>query len=60
MNDRKFSAVISPTLPAKRSTQDQKIPHGILPPALRSQAKIVRLNKFNINEINNLLRHHER
>lgn len=32
---------------------------SILPPAYRSQAKIVRLNKFTVEEINELLRHHE-
>jgi hypothetical protein len=30
----------------------------ILPPAYRSQAKIVQLNKFELKEIENLLRHH--
>jgi nicotinate-nucleotide pyrophosphorylase len=30
----------------------------ILPPAFRAQAKIVRLNKFTIEEINEILRHH--
>jgi hypothetical protein len=32
----------------------------ILPPAYRAQAKIVRLNKFAITEIEELLRHHQR
>jgi hypothetical protein len=30
----------------------------ILPPAFRSQAKIVSLNKFTIEEIDDILRHH--
>jgi hypothetical protein len=30
----------------------------ILPPAFRAQAKIVRLNKFTIEEIDEILRHH--
>jgi len=30
----------------------------ILPPAFRSQAKIVSLNKFSMEEIDNILRHH--
>jgi len=30
----------------------------ILPPAFRSQAKIVGLNKFSMEEIDNILRHH--
>jgi hypothetical protein len=32
----------------------------ILPPAYRAQAKIVRLNKFAMAEIEELLRHHQR
>jgi nicotinate-nucleotide pyrophosphorylase len=32
----------------------------ILPPAYRSQAKIVRLNKFTMAEIEEHLRHHQR
>ena len=31
---------------------------SILPPAFRSQANIVKLNKFTIEEIDELLRHH--
>ncbi len=31
---------------------------GILPPAYRSQAKIVQLNKFSLEEIEEILRHH--
>lgn len=31
----------------------------ILPPAYRSQAKIVRLNNFTIDEIEEILRHHQ-
>jgi len=31
----------------------------ILPPVYRSQAKIVRLNKFTIEEADEMLRHHE-
>lgn len=31
----------------------------ILPPVYRSQAKIVRLNKFTIEEADEILRHHE-
>jgi hypothetical protein len=31
----------------------------ILPPAFRSQAKIVSLNKFSMEEIDDLLRHHQ-
>ncbi len=30
----------------------------ILPPAFRAQAKIVQLNKFTIEEIDDILRHH--
>jgi hypothetical protein len=30
----------------------------IIPPAFRSQAKIVRLNKFTLQEIDKILRHH--
>ncbi len=32
---------------------------SILPPAYRSQAKIVKLNKFTMEEIEGILRHHE-
>lgn len=32
----------------------------IVPPALRSQAKIVRLNTFTIEEVEEILREHER
>ncbi len=32
---------------------------SILPPAYRSQAKIVKLNKFTMEEIEEILRHHE-
>ena len=32
---------------------------SILPPAYRSQAKIVELNKFTMEEIEEILRHHE-
>lgn len=32
---------------------------SILPPAYRSQAKIVELNKFTLEEIDEILRHHE-
>lgn len=32
---------------------------SILPPAYRSQAKIVQLNKFTMEEIERILRHHE-
>ena len=32
---------------------------SILPPAYRSQAKIVELNKFTLEEIEEILRHHE-
>jgi hypothetical protein len=32
---------------------------SILPPAYRSQAKIVELNKFTMEEIERILRHHE-
>jgi len=31
----------------------------ILPPAYRSQAKIVRLNNFTIDEVEEILRHHQ-
>lgn len=31
----------------------------ILPPVYRSQAKIVKLNKFTLEEIDELLRHHQ-
>jgi len=31
---------------------------SILPPAMRSQAKIVRLNYFTMEEIDDILRHH--
>lgn len=31
----------------------------ILPPAYRSQAKIISLNKFRMEEINEILRHHQ-
>ena len=32
---------------------------SILPPAYRSQAKIVELNKFTMEELEEILRHHE-
>jgi hypothetical protein len=32
---------------------------SIVPPAYRSQAKIVKLNKFGLEEIDELLRHHK-
>jgi len=32
---------------------------GILPPVYRSQAKIVKLNKFSMEEIDEILRHHQ-
>jgi hypothetical protein len=32
---------------------------SILPPAYRSQAKIVELSKFTLEEIDEILRHHE-
>ena len=32
---------------------------SILPPVYRSQAKIVRLNKFTLEELDELLRHHD-
>jgi hypothetical protein len=32
---------------------------AILPPEYRSKAKIVKLNKFTLEEIDNLLRHHQ-
>jgi hypothetical protein len=32
---------------------------GILPPAYRSQAMIVNLSKFNLEEVDEMLRHHE-
>lgn len=32
---------------------------AILPPALRSQAKVVQLNYFTLDEIGELLRHHQ-
>jgi hypothetical protein len=32
---------------------------GILPPAYRSQAKIVKLNKFSIGELDEILRQHK-
>lgn len=32
---------------------------AILPPALRTQAKITQLNHFEFNEIDEILRHHE-
>jgi hypothetical protein len=31
---------------------------GVLPPAYRSQAKIVQLNRFSLEEIDDILRHH--
>jgi len=31
---------------------------GILPPVYRSQAKIVRLSKFKLEEVDEMLRHH--
>jgi hypothetical protein len=33
---------------------------GILPPAMRSEAKIVQLNFFTMEEIEEILRHHQR
>ncbi len=32
----------------------------IVPPAFRSQAKIVRLNTFTLEEVDEILRHHQR
>jgi hypothetical protein len=32
---------------------------GLLPPAMRSDAKIVQLNFFTMEEIENILRHHQ-
>ena len=32
---------------------------GILPPIYRSVAKIVKLNKFSLEEIEEILRHHQ-
>ena len=32
---------------------------SVLPPVYRSQAKIVKLNKFTLEELDELLRHHE-
>ncbi len=32
---------------------------SILPPVYRSQAKIVKLNKFTLEELDELLRHHD-
>ncbi len=32
---------------------------GILPPAYRSQARIIQLNKFELKEIQDLLSHHQ-
>ena len=33
---------------------------GIVPPDFRSQAKIVRLNAFTLQEVEEILRHHQR
>jgi hypothetical protein len=32
----------------------------ILPPAFRAQAKIVKLNSFNMEQVDEILRHHQR
>jgi hypothetical protein len=39
--------------------QNKEEARSILPPAYRSQAKIVELNKFTMEEIEEILRHHE-
>jgi hypothetical protein len=39
--------------------QSKEEARSILPPAYRSQAKIVELNKFTMEEIEEILRHHE-
>ena len=33
---------------------------GLLPPALRAQARIVKLNKFSLEEIEDIINHHRR
>jgi hypothetical protein len=38
---------------------DKEEARAVLPTEYRSSAKIVKLNKFNLNEIENMLRHHE-
>jgi hypothetical protein len=38
---------------------DKEEARRILPPAFRSQAKITSLNKFSMEEIDNILRHHQ-
>jgi hypothetical protein len=39
--------------------QNKEEARSILPPAYRSQAKIVELNKFTMEEMEEILRHHE-
>jgi hypothetical protein len=38
--------------------EDKDEARAILPPAYRSEAKIVQLNKFTLEEIDEILRHH--
>lgn len=38
---------------------DKEEAKTILPPEFRSKAKIVKLNKFNLREIDELIKHHE-
>lgn len=33
---------------------------GLLPPAMRAQARIVKLNKFSLEEIDDIINHHRR
>jgi hypothetical protein len=39
---------------------NKEVARGILPPALRSQATIVQLNYFTMEEIEEILQHHEK
>lgn len=39
--------------------QDKETAQAILPPEYRSASKIIKLNKFDLKEINELLSHHE-
>jgi hypothetical protein len=39
--------------------EDKEQARFIVPPAFRPQAKIVQLNKFTLDEIDEILRHHE-
>jgi hypothetical protein len=39
--------------------EDKEEARSILPPVYRSQAKIVKLDKFTVEEIDEFLRHHE-